>query len=35
MWYQKVKVSCLVVCRNEGTFEPTAEMLSREAGPIP
>jgi len=28
MWYQKVKVSCMVVFRDEGTFEPTPEMLS-------
>ena len=34
MWYQKLKVSCIVVFRFEGTFEPTTEMLSREAGPI-
>ena len=29
MWYQKVKVSCLVVFRDEETFGPTVEMLSR------
>jgi len=29
MWYQKLNVSCLVVFRYEGTFAPTAEMLSR------
>jgi len=29
MWYQKLKVSCLVVFRDEGTFGPIAEMLSR------
>jgi len=29
MWYQKVKVSCLVVFGDEGTFGPIAEMLSR------
>jgi hypothetical protein len=30
MWYQKVKVSCVVVFRDEGTFEPTTGVLSRE-----
>jgi len=30
MWYQKVKFSCMVVFRDEGTFEPTSEMLRRE-----
>jgi len=28
MWYQKLKVLCMVVFRDEGTFEPTTEMLS-------
>jgi hypothetical protein len=27
MWYQKLKVSCMVVFRGEGAFEPTPEML--------
>jgi len=34
MWYQKVKVSCMVVYRDEGTFGPTTEILGREAGSI-
>jgi hypothetical protein len=34
-WYQKLKVLCMVVFRDEGTFEPTTEMLSRERRPIP
>jgi hypothetical protein len=29
IWYQKLKFSCWVVFRSEGTFGPTAEMLSR------
>jgi hypothetical protein len=29
MWYQKLEVSRLVVFRDEGTFGPTAETLSR------
>jgi len=29
MWYQKLKVSCLVVFRDEGTFGPTTVMLFR------
>ena len=29
--YQKLKVSCLVVGRDEGTYEPTTEMLSRRS----
>ena len=29
-----LEVESMVVFRDEGTFEPTAEMLSREAGPI-
>jgi len=29
VWYQKVKVSCMLVFRDEGSLEPT-EMLSRE-----
>jgi len=28
MWYQKVKDSCVVVFRDEGTFEPSAVTLS-------
>jgi len=31
MWYQKLKVSCMVVFGDEGTFEPTTEKLSRES----
>ena len=31
MWYQKMKASCLVVFRNEETFETAAAMLSRES----
>jgi hypothetical protein len=31
MWYQKLEVSCVVDFRDEGTFEPTTEMLSRES----
>ena len=31
MWYQKMNVSCLVVFRDEETFETTAAMLSRES----
>jgi len=31
MWYQKLKFSCLVVFRDEGTFGPTPELLSRES----
>ena len=31
MWYQKLKFSGLVILRDEGTFGPTAEMLSRES----
>jgi len=31
MWFHKSKVSCLVVFGNEGTFGPTAGMLSRES----
>ena len=31
MWYQKLKASCLVVFRDEETFETAAEMLSRES----
>jgi hypothetical protein len=31
MWFQNLKVSCMVVFRDEGTFEPTTEMLSRES----
>jgi len=34
MWYQKMNISYMVVFGDEGTFEPTTEMLSREAGPI-
>jgi len=30
LWYQKLEVSCLVVFRDEGTLEPTTEMLSGE-----
>jgi hypothetical protein len=33
-WYQKMNVSYMVVFGDEGTFELTTEMLSREAGPI-
>jgi len=29
MWYQKFKISCLVVFRDEGTFGPTTVMLFR------
>ena len=29
--YQKLKVSCLVVLKDEGTFEHTTEMLCRES----
>ena len=32
MWYQMVKASCMVVFRDDETYEPTAEMLSRERG---
>jgi hypothetical protein len=31
VWYQNVKVTCIVVFRAEGTFEPTTEVLSRES----
>jgi hypothetical protein len=31
MWCQKLKVSCLVFFRAEGTIEPTTQMLSRES----
>jgi hypothetical protein len=31
MWYQKLKLSCLVIFRDEGTFGPTPEMLSRRS----
>jgi len=31
MWYQELKFSCLVVFRDEGTFGPTTEVLSRES----
>jgi len=31
MWYQKLKASCLVVFRDEETFEITAAVLSRES----
>ena len=31
MGYQKLKVSCMVVFRDEGTVEPTTEVLSRES----
>jgi hypothetical protein len=31
IWYQKVKVSCMMDFRDEGTFEPTTEMLIRES----
>jgi hypothetical protein len=31
MWYLKLKVSCMVVFRDEGVFEPTTEILSRES----
>jgi len=31
VWYQKMKVSYMVIFGDEGTFEPTTEMLSREA----
>jgi hypothetical protein len=32
--YVALEVESMVVFRDEGTFEPTMEMLSREAGPI-
>jgi hypothetical protein len=35
MLCQKLKVSCLVFFRAEGTIEPTAEILSRENGTNP
>ena len=31
MCYQKLKVSCMVVFRDEGNSEPTAEVLSKES----
>jgi len=31
MWYQKMKASCLVVFKDEETFETTAAILSRES----
>jgi hypothetical protein len=31
MWYQKLKVSCMVVFRSKGTFEPATEILKRES----
>jgi len=34
MWYQKVKFSCMLVFRDEGTFEPTRVIWVWEAGPI-
>jgi hypothetical protein len=30
MWYEKLKASCLVVFREEETFETAAAMFSRE-----
>jgi len=30
MWYQNMKASCLVVFRDEESFETTAAMFSRE-----
>ena len=30
VWYHKLEFSCFVVFRDEGSFEVTAEMLSRE-----
>jgi hypothetical protein len=35
MWHQKLKVSCMVVFRAEGTFEPTKEGWVGRAGPNP
>jgi len=35
MWFQKLKVSCLVIFSGEGTFKRTTDLLSRGAGPIP
>jgi hypothetical protein len=29
MWYQKLKVTCFLVFKDEGTFGPTTEMSSR------
>ena len=29
IWYQKLKVSCMVVFRDEGTFGPTTEILNK------
>ena len=31
MWYQKMTVSCMIVFGDEGTFERTAEVWSRES----
>jgi len=30
MWYQKLKVLCMVLFGDEGTFEHTAELLDME-----
>jgi hypothetical protein len=35
IWYQKLKVSCMVVFRDEGTYKPTTEMLSSESRTSP
>jgi hypothetical protein len=35
MWYRTLKVSYMVVFRDEGTFEPTTDMLSREKSTNP
>jgi hypothetical protein len=31
MWWQKLKVSCLMCFRAEGTFKPTTNILCRES----
>jgi len=32
LWYQMVKASCIVVFRDDETYEPSTVMLSRESG---
>jgi len=31
MWYQKMKASCMVIFRDEETFETAAAVLSKES----
>ena len=30
MWYQELKILCVMVFMEQGTFDPTTEMLSRD-----